>query len=287
MTVNPPAETPAMAIPRHGVDAALTPLLASPARFSGYELRRAIDRAQMRVHYLQKYRSTPTGWTLSGVEALLRWDHPDHGLVYPVEFLHMAEEYELIGGLTDYVLQTGLDEVAAWKRAGHILELSVNMSSALVTDADFPERLLHSLAQRGVAARQLNLEITELASMADRPHTLEILARLRRMDVGVSLDDFGVGHSSLTQLSQLPFSEVKIDHSIGASLPKSADGRSMARAIIDLGHQFGMKVCCEGVENAAALEFLHQAGCDHAQGYHLARPMTAAALADWIGAQSS
>ncbi len=271
---------------RDALDAMLAPRAAESLRFSDYDLRRAIDRAQMRVHYLQKYRSTPTGWTLSGVEALLRWDHPDHGLVYPAEFVHMAERHGLIGGLTDLVLQTGLDEIAAWKRAGRKLDLSVNLSSTLVTDTEFPDRLMDCLNQRGVSAEQLNLEITEVASLLDRHDTLAILARLRRMQVGVSLDDFGIGYSSLTHLSQLPFSEVKIDHSIGTSLPKSPQGRSMARAIIDSGHQFGMKVCCEGVENAAALEFLHQARCDFVQGYHLARPMTATALADWIGAQT-
>lgn len=271
---------------RGALEAALTPMKASRTRFTEYDLRRAIDRAQMCVHYQPKYRATQTGWTLSGIEALLRWEHPEHGLVYPVEFIRMAERHGLIAGLTDFVLQTGLDEIAGWKRAGRPLELSVNLSSTLVTDGDFPERLVECLDSRGVAPEQLTLEITELASLIDPIDTLEILARLRLKRVGVSLDDFGVGHSSLTQLSKLPFSEVKIDQSIGFTLPKTPDDRNMTRAIIDLGHHLCMKVCCEGVESAAALEFLHQAGCDYAQGYYLARPMTGAALADWIGAQT-
>lgn len=271
---------------RGALKATLSPMMAARARFTEYDLRRAIDRAQMCVHYQPKYRATQTGWALCGMEALLRWDHPDHGLVYPVEFIRMAERHGLIAGLTDYVLQTGLDEIAGWKRAGRRFDLCVNMSSTLVTDAGFPERLVACLDSRGVAPEQLTLEITEIASLVDPVDTLDILASLRLRHVGVSLDDFGVGYSSLTQLSRLPFSEVKIDHSIGLTLPKTPDDRNITRAIIDLGHQFGMKVCCEGVESAAALEFLHQAGCDYAQGFYLARPMTHEALAGWIGAQT-
>jgi EAL domain-containing protein (putative c-di-GMP-specific phosphodiesterase class I) len=281
----PPAESADLTL-RGALEATLSPMMAARSRFTEYDLRRAIDRAQLRVHYQPKYRATQTGWALCGVEALLRWEHPDHGLVYPVEFIRMAERHGLIAGLTDFVLQTGLDEIAAWKRAGRRFELCVNMSSSLLTDADFPARLLQCLDARGVAPEQLTLEITEIGSRIDPADTLDILAKLRFEHVGVSLDDFGVGHSSLTQLSKLPFSEVKIDHSIGLTLPKTPDDRNMTRAIIDLGHHLGMKVCCEGVESAAALEFLHQAGCDFAQGYYLARPMTPEALAGWIGAQA-
>ena len=271
---------------RGALEAALTPLMVQRPRFTETDLRRAIDRAQLRVQYQPKYRATHNGWAVAGIEALLRWEHPEHGLVYTLEFIRLAERCGLIAGLTDFVLQTGLDQIAEWNRAGHKLDLSVNLSSTLVTDADFPERLLDCLEARGVAPEQLTLEITEIASLVDPGDTLDILSRLRMKHFGVALDDFGTGYSSLTQLSKLPFSEVKIDHSIGLSLPKTPFGRGMARAIIDMGHHMGMKVCCEGVESAAALEFLHQAGCDFAQGFYLARPMEPAALLDFIAAQT-
>jgi EAL domain-containing protein (putative c-di-GMP-specific phosphodiesterase class I) len=143
------------------------------------------------------------------------------------------------------------------------------------------------LAARGVAPEQLTLEITESAAIDDPRCTADILVRLRQKRIGLSLDDFGVGYSSLTQLYKLPFSEVKIDRTIGSELPQTGATRTIVRAMIELAHNLGLKVCCEGVENAAALEFLHQAGCDYAQGYHLARPMSAQGLAEWLSANAA
>jgi EAL domain-containing protein (putative c-di-GMP-specific phosphodiesterase class I) len=269
------------------LEAALAPQVVDAYRFSEQDLRRAIDRAQLVVHYQPKLRATPDGWTLAGCEALLRWDHPDYGLVYPQEFIAQAERFGLIGALTDCVLQAGIEQLSEWNRAGLRLELCVNLSPKLVTDAEFPERMNDFLAARGVAPEQLMLEITETAAIDDPRGTADILVRLRQKRIGLALDDFGVGYSSLTQLYKLPFSEVKIDRTIGMELPQSGATRTIVRAMIDLAHNLGLKVCCEGVENAAALEFLHQAGCDYAQGYHLARPMSAHGLTVWLGANAS
>jgi EAL domain-containing protein (putative c-di-GMP-specific phosphodiesterase class I) len=269
------------------LEAALAPQIVDVYRFSEMDLRRAIDRHQLVVHYQPKLRATADGWTLAGIEALLRWDHPDYGLVYPQEFIAQAERFGLIGALTDCVLQAGIDQIGEWNRAGVRLELCVNLSPKLVTDADFPERMHDFLAARGVAPEQLTLEITESAAIDDPRCTADILVRLRQKRIGLSLDDFGVGYSSLTQLYKLPFSEVKIDRTIGSELPQTSATRTIVHAMIELAHNLGLKVCCEGVENAAALEFLHQAGCDSAQGYHLARPMSAQGLAEWFSANAA
>src|SRR5271166_1197394 len=264
------------------LEAALAPQIVSAYRFTEQDLRRAVDRAQLLVHYQPKMCATVRGWKVTGMEALLRWDHPDYGLVHPQDFIGLAEQYGLIGALTDFVLQSGIDQLSAWNKVGLRLDLSVNFSSKLVNDAGFPDRMSEFLAAREVSPAQLTLEITETAGLEDPHRTVDILARLRLMGIGVALDDFGSGYSSLTQLYKLPFSEVKIDHTIGVDLPHTDAARTIVRAIIDLGHNLGIAVCCEGVENSGALEFLHQCGCDYAQGFHLARPMPAEQLARWI-----
>ena len=149
------------------LEAALAPQIVDAYRFSEQDLRRAIDRDQLVVHYQPKLRRTDDGWTIAGIEALLRWDHPDYGLVYPQEFIAQAERFGLIGALTDCVLQAGIDQISEWNRAGVRLELCVNLSPKLVTDADFPERMNDFLAARGVAPEQLTLEITETAAIED------------------------------------------------------------------------------------------------------------------------
>lgn len=264
------------------LEAALAPQVVSRYQFTEQDLRRAVDRAQLLVHYQPKVFSTARGWKVTGIEALLRWDHPDYGLVHPRDFIGLAEQWGLIGALTDYVLQAGIDQLGEWNRLGMRLDLAVNFSSKLVNDAGFPDRMSEFLAARGVAPEQLTLEINETAGLEDPHCTAEILARLRLLGLGVSLDDFGRGYSSLTQLYKFPFSEVKIDQTIGIDLPHTDAARTIVRAIIDLGHNLGIAVCCEGVESAGALEFLHQCGCDYAQGYYLARPMPPGELARWI-----
>jgi EAL domain-containing protein (putative c-di-GMP-specific phosphodiesterase class I)/CheY-like chemotaxis protein len=268
------------------LEAALTPRLVRTRRVFEADLRRAVDRAQLCAHYQPKVRLTAGGWTVTGIEALLRWNHPDHGLIYPEEFIGLAEEHGLIAALTDYVLQTGIDQIAEWNRMGWKLGLSVNLSPKLLNDLEFADRMSDFLWSHGVAPEQLTLEITESAALKDPAGTFEILSRLRARGIGLSLDDFGIGYSSLTQLYKLPFSEVKIDKTIGMELAQTPAARMIVRAIVDLGHHLGLGVCCEGVENKTALELLGQCGCDYAQGYFIARPMAAADLATWIGARA-
>ncbi len=264
------------------LEAALAPQRVNRRVITADELRRAVDRAQLLAHYQPKVRQRDKGWVVTGIEALLRWDHADYGLIYPDEFIGLAEQHGLIAGLTDYVLQAGIDQIGEWNRSGMKLDLSVNLSPTLLTDIDFPDRMSDFLSSRGVAPEQLTLEITETAALANPAATLEILSRLRERRIGLALDDFGIGYSSLTQLYKLPFSEVKIDHSIGMELTQTAATRTIVRAMIDLGHHLGLRVCCEGVESKPALDFLQQCGCDFAQGYFIARPMGPEELAQWI-----
>jgi len=264
------------------LNAALAPRLIRFPRVSPIDLRRAIDRGQLCAHYQPKIRLRKGGWGIAGAEALLRWNHPEHGLIFPEEFIGVAEEHGLIAALTDYILQDGIDKVSAWNRDGQKLALSVNLSPKLFTDLEFADRMSDFLHNRGVAPEQLILEVTELAALGDPAGTLEILSRLRARGIGLSLDDFGIGYSSLTQLYKLPFSEVKIDKTIGMEIAQTPAARMIVRAIVDLGHHLGLTVCCEGVESKVALDLLQQWGCDHAQGYFIARPMAAVDLPAWI-----
>lgn len=264
------------------LDTALATQFIRNRTISVEDLGRAVDRAQLRVHYQPKVCITNRAWTVTGIEALLRWDHPDYGLIYPDQFIGLAEQNGMIAGLTDYVLQTGIDQLCDWNRVGLKLNLSVNLSPRLVTDTDFPDRLLDFLRQRMVSPTQLTIDVTETAAVDDPEHTFQILTRLREKEFGLALDDFGTGYSPLTQLYRLPFSEIKIDRAFGMELGSSEKVRTIVRGMIDLGHSLGLNVCCEGVESATALQFLQQAGCDSAQGYYIARPMPQDELARWF-----
>ena len=247
------------------------------------QLRRAVDRAELRVHYQPKARLVAGAWKIDSAESLVRWEHPEYGLIYPDEFIPLAESSGLIAALTDFVLQAGIEQVGAWNGLGLGLGLSVNLSPRLVTNLEFPDQLAALAALSKVENSQLTLEVTETAALSDPAHTLDILTRLRVKKFGLSLDDFGTGFSSVTQLYQMPFSELKIDKSLGMDLQRNVEARTIVRSLVDLGHNLGLTVCCEGVESAQALAFLGSIGCDYAQGYYIARPMVADALPTLVG----
>lgn len=269
-------------LPKPLLLADLEALLAShqvvPQLPQAADLRRAIDRGQLVVHYQPQSRLVAGAWRVVGVEALVRWQHPELGLVPPDRFIPLAEETGLIGALTDVVLREGIRQLSAWHAAGLVLRLSVNLSPRLVRELDFPDRLQEILLAAGLSPASLTLEITETAALEDPARTRDILTRLRVKGFGLSLDDFGTGWSSVTQLYQMPFNELKIDKSLGMELQQSAEARTIVRSLIDLAHNLGLEVCTEGVETEAALDFLTSVRCDLAQGYHLGRPMPAEAL---------
>jgi EAL domain-containing protein (putative c-di-GMP-specific phosphodiesterase class I) len=252
--------------------------LADASAPTAQELRRALDRGQLVTHYQPKLRLEDDTWRVFGVEALIRWEHPDLGLVYPDAFIGLAEETGLIAALTDFVLTDGIRQLGIWDAQGCSLDLAVNLSPRLVRELDFPDQLAEMMRTERVDTNRLTLEITETAALEDPARTRDILTRLRVKGFGLSLDDFGTGYSSLTQLYRMPFNELKIDKSLGMELHSSREARTIARSLIELAHNLGLRVCTEGVETAAALQFLQAAGADYVQGFHLGRPMPAGSI---------
>jgi diguanylate cyclase (GGDEF)-like protein len=243
-------------------------------------LRRAVERDELVLHYQPK-ADLHSGQVL-GAEALVRWQHPAHGLLGPGEFIPLAERTGLIHPLTRWVLDAALRQTAAWRQAGHHLSVAVNVSTRSLLDREFPDHVAECLAAWQVPAASLVLEVTESAVMADPALALEILSRLHALGVGLALDDFGTGYSSMAYLKALPVDELKVDRSFVGQMATSNSDAVIVRSTIDLGHNLGLHVVAEGVENQATWEELAALGCDTAQGYHLGRPMPAAELERWL-----
>lgn len=251
--------------------------------YSSAEVERAIGAHQLVNHYQPKV-DFATGHVV-GVEALVRWKHPDDGMVYPDQFITVAEESGLIDQLTHAVLaglHGALQQMRAWHDAGLSLQVSVNVSMDNLNDYGFPEYVAREVAAAGVASSALILEVTESRMMKDPLATLDILTRLRLKRVGVSIDDFGTGHSSLTQLHEAPFDELKIDRSFVHGAWRNEAQRAILLPSLDMARQLGIKTVAEGVEDADDWHFIRSLGCDQAQGFFIAKPMPADAVARWI-----
>jgi diguanylate cyclase len=249
------------------------------------ELRRAIQQRQLLLHYQPKVEAH-TGAML-GVEALVRWQHPEHGLLAPGEFIPLAERTGLIGPLTHYVLDAALRQCRAWRQTGHELSVAVNVSARSLLDLAFPDQVDGLLVRWDVPANLLVVEITESTIMADPAHALEILGRLDAMGVQVSIDDFGTGYSSLAHLKNLPVHELKIDRSFVSQMGSSSRDAVIVRSTIDLGRNLGLRVVAEGVEDEATWRTLDALGCDAIQGYHISRPVPPDDLIRWIQQQQA
>ncbi len=260
------------------IEALLARHIQPGERLSVEELKTAIDEHELVVHYQPKVVRTDTDWEVRSAEALVRWRHPRLGLLYPGEFLQLAEQSGLILGITDFVLTDAIRQIGHWRQRGLQLTAAVNLSPRLVQDLEFPDRLGRLLKEFDVAAEQLTLEVTEAASLHDPELVMDIFTRLRVKGVGLSLDDFGVGLSPLTQLYKMPFSEVKIDRVLVNEMATSKPAATVVRAIVDLAHALSLKVCAEGVETPAAFEFLEQVGCDALQGDFIAAAMPASEI---------
>jgi len=254
---------------------------SSPTRLKRLgELRQALDRGELVLHYQPKLLLE--NGTIPGVEALVRWQHPELGLLGPGEFVPLAEQTGLIKPLTSFVLRTALLQVSAWQRSGHDLSIAVNISERSLLDPDFPDEVSCLLLDAGVPPHQLELEITEGTIMADPVRAAVILRRLDELGVVLSLDDFGTGYSSLSRLRELPISEIKIDRSFAAHIETDERDIAIMRSTIELGHNLGCSVVAEGLETAEALQRVTSLGCDTGQGFHIARPLDAAAISDWL-----
>jgi len=238
------------------------------------DLREAIQKDQLLVYYQPTVtRFADSTWDIGSVEALIRWNHPDRGMLAPEAFLEMSETSGLIGPMTDYVIQQGIDQVKGWQSNRLNLGLRVNISATLLTDIDFPDRLEVLIAEREVDPSLVTLEITETAMLEQHANTFDILTRLRVKDMNLSIDDFGIGYSSLTQLFRMPFNEMKIDKSLVLRVPESKEAKIMVEVLVELAHKLNLTVCAEGVESEEVLEFLDGIGCDSAQGFYISRPI--------------
>jgi diguanylate cyclase (GGDEF)-like protein len=244
------------------------------------ELRRAIENEELVLHYQPK--AALGSGEVTHVEALVRWQRPEHGLVPPAEFIPLAEHTGLIKQLSSYVLDAALRQLRGWLDSGVDLCVAVNLSARNLLEADLPDQIAELLLARRVPADRLILEITESTIMADPERALGVLTRLSQMGIRLSIDDFGVGYSSLSYLKQLPVDEIKIDRSFVAQMDDDEDDAFIVRSTIDLGRNLGLNVVAEGVETEAVWEELGELGCDYAQGWFLGRPMPAAELAEWL-----
>ncbi|SDJ87539.1 diguanylate cyclase/phosphodiesterase [Cryobacterium psychrotolerans] len=248
------------------------------------ELRTALSRDELVLHYQPKV-DLDTG-EVHGVEALVRWHHPVRGLLYPDAFLELVEEAGLMREMTNLVLRKALDQAAIWQVRETPLTVAVNLSASSLMDADLPERVASMVDERGLETSALALEITEDFLMADRGRGKAILTRLRDAGIQIAIDDFGTGYSSLAYLRDLPIDELKLDRSF--VMPMAGDPRAAAlvASTIHLAHSLGLRMVAEGVEDAATYDRLVGFGCDHAQGFHLSRPIPAADLERWLAGRA-
>jgi diguanylate cyclase (GGDEF)-like protein/PAS domain S-box-containing protein len=243
------------------------------------DLRRALEREELVVYY-QPQACATTG-AVRTMEALVRWEHPVHGLLTPDQFVPVAEQTGLIRPLTLYMLDAALRQCAAWRTAGYDLAVAVNVTGRDLLDLHFPDQVAAAIARAGVAPEALELEITESTIMTDAARARSVLVQLSELGVRLAIDDFGSGHSSLGYLKRLPIDVLKIDRSFVMNMADGSDDAVIVRSTIDLGHNLGLQVVAEGVETEQALARLMELGCDSVQGYFLGRPQPTDAV-EWI-----
>jgi diguanylate cyclase len=244
------------------------------------ELRRALEKHELVLHY-QPQALLDTGEVRS-VEALLRWKHPERGLIGPGEFIPLAQQTGLIRPLTLYVIGEALRQCQAWERKGLELAVAVNVSARNLLDVEFPTQVRGLLGAWDLDADRLELEITEDAVLTDPVRTKAILEELAEMGVRLAIDDFGTGYSSLAYLKRLPITQIKIDRSFVIGMETDEDDATIVRSTIDLGRNLGLEVVAEGVESEPTWNVLRDLGCTFAQGYYLSRPVPPDELAAWL-----
>jgi len=253
---------------------------ANKQAFSEQDLRDGIRKNQLILHY-QPQIDIRTN-LLTGVEALVRWQHPTLGLIYPDRFIPQAETFGLMGELTNSVISQAVHQEQHWVNNGLSMVISVNISSDNITSLSLPEQLETLLQVNQLDPNCIMLEITESALMGELTTSLDILTRLRLKGIKLSIDDFGTGFSSLSQLHRIPFSELKVDRSFVSNMVRDAEARAIVKTCIMLSHELKMRVVAEGIEDQQTWQLLKEMGCDLAQGYFIAKPMPANELLPWI-----
>jgi diguanylate cyclase (GGDEF)-like protein len=247
------------------------------------ELRRAIDKHEMLLHF-QPQISVVTG-QLSGVEALVRWQHRERGLILPGEFIELTEQQGLINALTGQVLNLAFNQLHLWQLLGMKIDMSINLSVKNLHDLEFPGFALGLLRKWQVEPARITLEITESSIMVDPGRVARVVAALKEIGFHLSIDDFGTGYSSLAYLRKFPARQIKIDKSFVLDMLTSEDSAVIVKSTIDMAHNIGRQVVAEGVENHDTMVLLKRLGCDFLQGYHISRPLSATDFQIWYGQQ--
>jgi EAL domain-containing protein (putative c-di-GMP-specific phosphodiesterase class I) len=241
----------------------------------------ALDHHELELYYQPKV-DMRRGVVL-GVEALLRWNHPEHGLIPPAQFLPLIEHTGLSAHVGDWVLEHALEQLGAWQQDGVDLTVAVNVSARHLQETDFAQRLAELLARHArPLGPKLELEVLETAALADIGYTSSLLERCRRLGVRFSLDDFGTGYSTLTYLKRLPVDALKVDRSFVHNMLDDRQDMAIVEGVIGLARTFGCKVVAEGVETAAQARLLIEMGCDIGQGFGIASPMRASDVTAWV-----
>jgi diguanylate cyclase (GGDEF)-like protein len=244
------------------------------------ELKDAIDGDELEMHYQPQISIHQQ--TVNSVEALVRWQHPETGVISPDRFISLAENCGLIVPLTLWTLNTTLRHCKPFFDHWQDFCVSVNLSAVALHESDLVEMIRQSMQIWGISPNKLTLEVTESAMMIDPESSMQTLHRLNDLGVNVSIDDFGTGHSSLAYLKQLPVNEIKIDKSFVMNMSENNEDRKIVRSVIDLGHNFGLQVVAEGIESEQTLSELRGMGCDIGQGYYISRPLPMNEMLNWI-----
>jgi predicted signal transduction protein with EAL and GGDEF domain len=247
------------------------------------QVRPALERSEFVLHY-QPQVDLQSG-RVTGVEALLRWQHPERGLIPPLDFIPLLEQTALVEPVTMYVIDAALEQLARWRDHDMHLNMSVNLSARNLLDPELPRRIGTLLARHAVPAHRLTVEVTEGATMSDPERAVAVLGELRAQGVGVSIDDFGSGHASIAYLTNLPASELKIDRSFITGMCESPREEAIVRSTIDLARHLHLQVVAEGIETREVCERLAELGCDAAQGYLLSRPLPREDATAWLRAR--
>jgi len=246
------------------------------------ELEQAIAEHELMLFYQPKLSITGARVEIRGVEALIRWQHPRRGVLHPRHFLKAINECGLTAQLTDFVMTEAVRQSSQWRALGVALEIIINLSTHLVQDRGFPDRLAVLLQENDCPPQQVVLDVTESLNVDDQNLLLDVFTRLRILGVGLSLDNFGTGMSSLTELYKMPFSEIKVDHSLLADVPREREARVIVKAIVNLAHSLNLSVCAVGVETRQMFEFVRSAGFDTVQGRFFCEPVKAQDIAQIV-----
>ena len=243
------------------------------------ELRRAIANGDLVLYYQPKIDMATR--SLAGVEALVRWQHPEKGMIAPYLFVPLSEECGLIDALTISVIEIALAQCAAWQNMGERIKVAFNISAKTLTDLDFPDQVWDITRNHNLDPALIAVELTETAIVTEINRSLDILTRLRMKGFHLAIDDFGTGYSSMKQLQNLPFDELKVDQSFIFNAEHDEEARKIIESTVQLGHKLNMEVVAEGIENEALWNIVRDMGCNQAQGFWMGKPMPAEELLIW------